>query len=104
MPYSKYFDLDKIKGTIKMKSFIQSKVEFMRHDLVQDRNIFGHEFDLIICRNLLIYFTPNLQNRIFDFFHQILKPNGILILGAHESILGSAMQKYDKKGAIYNKR
>lgn len=104
IPYSKYFELDKIKGTIKMKSFLQAQVDFQRHDLVKERNIFGHDFDLIVCRNLLIYFTPALQNRIFDFFNQILKPNGILILGAHESILGSAMQKYEKKGALYYKR
>jgi hypothetical protein len=44
--------------------------------------------DLISCRNLLIYFEPGLQKRVFPVFHYALKPGGFLYLGASESIGG----------------
>lgn len=104
IPYSKYFDVDKEKDTIRMHPFLTDKPTFKKHDLVRDGNIFYVKFDLIICRNVIIYFNYDLQNKIFDMFHNNLYTNGFLWLGMHESILGPHASKFDKFGHVYQKK
>jgi two-component system CheB/CheR fusion protein len=48
------------------------------------------KLDILCCRNLLIYLTPELQKKIFPLFHYSLNPRGVLFLGSAESIGGSA--------------
>jgi len=103
VPYSLYFDIDKIKDSITMKPLLTRKPIFMKHDLVSDGNIFQTKFDIIICRNVLIYFNTRLQNKTFEMFHQSLFKDGILILGVHESMLGPIANKFRKKGKFYSK-
>jgi chemotaxis protein methyltransferase CheR len=104
VPHTKYFDIDKIKDTIVMKPFLVRKPVWSKHDLVNDGNIFNIEFDIIFCRNVLIYFNSRLQNHIFELFYNCLEKNGTLILGAHESMLGPITLKYRKKGKYYTKK
>lgn len=104
IPYTKFFEIDKIKDVIKMKPFLVKKPIFAKHDLVNDGNIFNIKYDIILCRNVLIYFNSKLQNRTFEQFHQWLLRNGVLILGAHESMLGPVANKYVKKGKYYLKK
>ncbi len=104
IPYSKYFEIDKDKDSIKMHSFLTEKVTFKKHDLVKEGNIFYIKFDLIICRNVIIYFNYDLQNKIFDFFYNNLYPNGYLWLGMHESIMGTCASKFEKSGHFYLKK
>ncbi len=104
VPYEKYFDIDKSKDTIKVKPFLKQKPTFFKHDLVKDGDIFHIPFDMILCRNVLIYFNYELQNKIFELFYQYLKEEGSLILGIHESILGPKATKYTKKGLYYTKK
>ncbi|MBI4647932.1 MAG: protein-glutamate O-methyltransferase CheR [Bacteroidia bacterium] len=104
VPYSKYFDINKVNDIIKMKQFLVAKPVFKKHDLVKPENVFYTKFDLIVCRNVLIYFNFDLQNRIFDFFHDNLFDSGFLLLGMHESMLGPITAKYDKRGLIYRKK
>jgi len=104
IPYSKYFIIDKIKDTITMKPFLTNKAIYRKHDLVKQGNIWDIKFDIIMCRNVLIYFNYELQNRIFSMFHDSLVNNGYLVLGIHESILGLQSQKYNKKGLVYSKK
>lgn len=104
VPYSKYFDIDKEKDIIKMNPFLTEKPIYKKHDLVRDGNIFFVKFDLIICRNVIIYFNYELQNKVFDLFHNNLYPNGFLWLGMHESILGPFASKFEKTGHFYQKK
>ncbi len=104
VPYSKYMEINQLLDIIKIKPQILSKAAFHKHDLVNDKNIFGIKFDLIMCRNVLIYFNNNLQNKIFDLFWDCLTDNGVLIIGLHESIMGYAAIKYTKKGQCYFKK
>lgn len=104
VPYSNYFDINKSSDTIKMKQFLVNKPVFKKHDLVKDENVFATKFDLILCRNVLIYFNFDLQNKVFEFFHKNLFEGGFLILGMHESMLGPITAKFDKRGLIYRKR
>lgn len=61
------------------------KVSFRRHDLVLG-NPFDH-FDLILCRNVMIYFNESLQNEVLKKFHESLYLNGYLAIGSKESLI-----------------
>ena len=104
IPYSKYFEIDKEKDHIKMHQFLVDKPTFKKQDLVNDGNIFYVKFDLVICRNVIIYFNYELQNKIFDLFYNNLYNHGFLWLGMHESILGPFASKFEKFGHFYQKK
>lgn len=103
VPYSKYLELDKANDTIRLNSFLREKPVFKKHDLVTENNTLYVKFDLILCRNVIIYFNYNLQCKVFDLFHQSLYDSGCLIMGMHETILGSPAAKFQKKGQAYFK-
>jgi chemotaxis protein methyltransferase CheR len=103
VPYEKYFTLDKANDTIRMLPFLREKAVFKKHDLVTENNTLYVKFDLILCRNVIIYFNYNLQCRVFDLFHQNLYDSGCLIMGMHETILGPPASKFQKKGHAYYK-
>jgi chemotaxis protein methyltransferase CheR len=104
VPYEKYFDIDKSRDTITMKKHLTEKPIFRKHDLVVDGNLFFAKFDLILCRNVIIYFNYSLQNKVFDLFHSNLYNKGILLLGMHETILGPWANKFEKIGQAYIKK
>ncbi|MDX9769958.1 MAG: CheR family methyltransferase [Tenuifilaceae bacterium] len=104
VPYETYFDIDKSRDTITMKKYLTEKPIFRKHDLVKDGNLFFAKFDLILCRNVIIYFNYTLQNKVFDLFHSNLYNKGILLLGMHETILGPWANKFEKMGQAYIKK
>lgn len=71
---------------------LKKKITFADHNLVTD-GVFG-EMHVIICRNVLIYFNRELQNRVFDLFHQSLANGCFLCLGSKESIRYSPSSEY----------
>lgn len=104
IPYEKYFEIDKVKDTIKVKDFIRKKPVWFEHDLVTEGNIFNTKFDLILCRNVLIYFNTDLQDHVINTFHQSLFRKGILLIGIHESIIGPNTNNFVKSGLVYIKK
>lgn len=104
IPYDKYFEVDKTRDFIRMKPFLVDKPVFRKHDLVKEENIFLTKFDIIMCRNVIIYFNYDLQNKVFSLFHKNLYDSGSLILGMHESILGPHTTNFEKKDMVYYKR
>jgi len=62
-------------------------VVFSQHNLVTDRSF--SEFNVIFCRNVLIYFDRTLQDRVHSLFYESLVMFGVLALGSKESIRGS---------------
>ena len=104
VPYSKYFEIDKIRDYIKMQNFLTEKPIFKEHDLVRNDNIFYSKFDIIMCRNVIIYFNYNLQNKVFNLFHQNLYEHGYMVLGMHETILGPHSGEFEKRDQVYMKK
>jgi chemotaxis protein methyltransferase CheR len=104
VPYSRYFEIDKTRDYLKMNPFLTNKPIFKKHDLVKDNNIFYNKFDIIFCRNVIIYFNYNLQNKVFSLFQNSLYEGGHLILGMHETILGPHTQNFEKKDQVYVKK
>jgi len=68
----------------KFDSTLQGKMIFSTHNLVTDFSF--NEFQLILCRNVLIYFERELQTKVFRLFDQSLENFGYLALGAKESL------------------
>lgn len=64
---------------------IKSCIEFKRHNLLLDN--FESGFDLILCRNVVIYFTEEAKDQLYRRFFEALKPGGILFVGGTEAIL-----------------
>lgn len=87
-----------------MKPFLTEKPIYQKIDLVKDENLFNLAFDIIICRNVVIYFNYDLQNTVFDLFNKNLVKNGCLVLGLHESILGPYTTLFEKKNQFYFKK
>jgi cheR methyltransferase, SAM binding domain len=104
VPYSKYFTIDKERDEIRMHDFLRQKIRFRRNDLVRCANPFFMKFDIIFCRNVVIYFNNQLQNRIFEMFYQNLYPGGVLVLGLHESIVGLMAERYSRMAQVYVRR
>ncbi len=69
----------------RMVEKIRQSVTFKQHDLLKD--FVGVGFDLIICRNVLIYLTEEAKSELLLKFHHALREDGILFLGATEIIL-----------------
>lgn len=67
-----------------MDNSLKKNIVFSDHNLVTDA-VFG-EMDLILCRNVLIYFNKELQDRVFGLFCESLHPRGFLCLGSKETI------------------
>ncbi|MDA8065440.1 MAG: protein-glutamate O-methyltransferase CheR [Thermaerobacter sp.] len=63
---------------------LKAIVEFRRHNLLQDS--FERDLDLILCRNVVIYFTEEAKDTLFRRFAQSLRPGGLLFVGGTESI------------------
>lgn len=95
----KYFDI-KDKYYI-VKKPIRDWIVFARQDLIQNPPFV--KTDLITCRNVLIYFEPKLQSKVFEIFHYALKPSGVLFLGKSESISNNLFEAIDKKQKIFRR-
>ncbi|MCD6059846.1 MAG: cheR [Moraxellaceae bacterium] len=85
---------------------LKKNVIFADHDLATDQ-VFG-EMQVIFCRNVIIYFNRELQNRVFQLFHDSLDIGGTLCLGSKESMrFASCADDFDvidKIQRIYRKR
>ena len=88
----------------RISKLVREMCLFSVHDLVKDPP-FSH-LDLISCRNLLIYFSPDLQKQVASRFHYGLIESGVLFLGASEAITAHStlFKPDDKKRRIFSRR
>jgi chemotaxis protein methyltransferase CheR len=66
---------------------IRARVEFRQQNLMADFSQLG-QFDVIFCRNVLIYFAPDQKRDVLNRMAQRLAPDGFLVMGAAESVIG----------------
>jgi len=95
----KYFTIQ--KNQYEVKKSLRELVIFSRHNIVSDSPFL--RLDLVSCRNMLIYFNQNLQNKFFPVVHYALKDGGYLFLGKSESV-GNFVDLFstiDKNGKIF---
>ncbi|MFZ6046284.1 protein-glutamate O-methyltransferase CheR [Pseudomonas sp. CR3202] len=82
----RYFD-QKAPGRWAVKPAIRSRVEFRPLNLLDSYAALG-KFDIVFCRNVLIYFSAEVKRDILTRIHATLKPGGYLFLGASEALNG----------------
>jgi chemotaxis protein methyltransferase CheR len=80
--FSSYYKAD--GGAARFDPELIEQVVFAQHNLVSDAPF--NEFNVIVCRNVMIYFGKTLQDRVHELFYESLDPFGILALGHKESI------------------
>ena len=99
--YKKYFDIDRKNDLLKIKEQYRRIPMFRVHDLIKGEQEFLTKFDIIFCRNVLIYFNFNLQKRILRMFRKNMNKGAYLILGYHESIIEPIELGFEKKSNYY---
>jgi len=101
--FSEYY-VAKYDGAQFQRSLVENVV-FAQHNLVSDRSF--NEFNVILCRNVMIYFDRALQERVHRLFYESLVTFGVLALGAKESIRFSAhedaYEELDADERLYRK-
>jgi len=102
-----FIDYFKMKDNyMKVKNEFRKKILFFQHSLVSNGIL--NEFQLILCRNVLIYLNSNLQAKVLELFYNSLDISGFLVLGKSEGILQNRgytlFNKYHKKHRIYKKK
>jgi two-component system CheB/CheR fusion protein len=97
----RYFEPGKGKRTFRPD--LRRSLIFGRHDLVQDAAI--SRVDLVVCRNVLMYFNMEAQAKIVARFHFALNPEGYLFLGKAETLLahGGSFKPVDLKRRIFQR-
>ena len=87
--FSDYYTANYSLG--KLKDDLKSKIIFSTHNLVSDNSF--NEFQLILCRNVIIYFDRPLQTKVFELFDNSLEKFGYLALGTKETLDFSPVSK-----------
>jgi chemotaxis protein methyltransferase CheR len=85
----------------KFDNSLRARMVFSTHNLAMDSSF--NEFQLILCRNVLIYFDHNLQNKVFKLFDNSLERLGFLALGTKESLRFSSISQRYKQGNVKEK-
>jgi len=90
---------------IKMNHDLKENITFANHNLVSD-HVFG-EMHLILCRNVLIYFNRNLQDRVFNLLNDSMIYKGFLCIGSKETLRFASIFKHyetlNEKEKVYRK-
>ncbi|MBI3133666.1 MAG: protein-glutamate O-methyltransferase CheR [Bacteroidetes bacterium] len=94
-----------VSGMALFHEEFKNRMVFSPHNLVADQSF--NEFNLILCRNVLIYFNHTLQNKVVQLFSDSLPSNGFLALGSKEgidfSLYGSTFYPLNRRQRIWKK-
>ncbi|MEI6289659.1 MAG: protein-glutamate O-methyltransferase CheR [Chloroflexota bacterium] len=86
----------------KVKDTLKKNIRFQEQDLFADK--FDPGFDLIVCRNVVIYFTAEAKTVLYTKFHNALRPGGVLFLGGTEMISGPKEIGFQNFGISFYKK
>lgn len=81
---------------------IKSCVQFKKHNLLKDTYFSG--VHLIVCRNVVIYFTDEAKNGVYEKFHHSLADDGILFIGSTEQILRARELGFESQKTFFYKK
>ena len=101
--FSEYYSAG--RGVAKLDEGLSEHVVFAQHNLASDRSF--NEFNVVLCRNVLIYFGRDLQKRVHQLFYDSLARFGVLGLGAKETLrftdLEDRYEELDPREKIYRR-
>ena len=93
----KYFK--DVQLSVQVDEEIKKRVKFRQHNLLRDP--FIKDCDLIVCRNVLIYFTEEAKEEVFKKFNKSLAPGAVLFIGSTEQIINHKDIGYTRKSSFY---
>ncbi len=93
----KYFT--QVGPSYKISDEIKARVEFKEHNLLKDT--YPSDCNMIVCRNVLIYFTEEAKDEVFVKFQKNLKSGGILFIGSTEQIINYREIGYQRKSSFF---
>lgn len=76
-------------GSIRVKPELARLIEFRPHNLMDARWSLGEPFDIVFCRNVMIYFDAPTQRRVLERIHAVMKPKSLLFVGHSENFTES---------------
>ncbi|MGJ9382041.1 CheR family methyltransferase [Salipaludibacillus sp. CF4.18] len=81
---------------------VKKPIRFGRHNLLHDK--FETGFDLIVCRNVMIYFTEDAKDKLYQKFADALKPGGVLFVGSTEQIFNAQRYGLETEDTFFYKK
>ena len=97
---AKYFE--KEGNFFKVKDEIKRCVTFKKHNLLKDN--YESNFDLIVCRNVMIYFTEEAKDQIYSNFSKSLRKDGILFVGSTEQIFNPSRYNFEVEDTFFYRK
>ncbi|WP_438432353.1 CheR family methyltransferase [Gorillibacterium sp. sgz500922] len=89
-------------GLFRIAPELKSHVAFKKQDLLADR--FDTGFDLIVCRNVMIYFTEEAKDKLYHKFSDALRPGGLLFVGSTEQIFTPSRYKFELADTFFYRK
>lgn len=101
---ARFFTREMEGNAYRVSKALRDIMVFSEHDVIRDPPF--SRIDLIVCRNLLIYFEADLQKRVIPLLHYALSPGGILFLGPSESVgeNGELFSVRDRRAKLFARR
>ena len=96
----KYFDAS--DGQYTVVDRLRPRLQVREHNLLSDS--FDSGFDLVLCRNVVIYFTDETKAKLYERFCQSLRPGGVLFLGATEALLAANNRSFERLSANFYRK
>lgn len=93
----KYFT--QVGPSFKISDDIKARVEFKEHNLLKDA--YPTDYHMIVCRNVLIYFTEEAKDEVFRKYYKSLASGGILFIGSTEQIMNYREIGFDRKSSFF---
>lgn len=93
----KYFT--QVGPSYKIADEIKARVEFKEHNLLKDA--YPKDYHMIVCRNVLIYFTEEAKDEVFRKYYKALADGGILFIGSTEQIMNYREIGFDRKSSFF---
>ena len=93
----KYFT--QVGPSYKISDEIKARVDFKEHNLLKDT--YPTDYHMIVCRNVLIYFTEEAKDEVFCKYLRALAPGGVLFIGSTEQIVNYKEMGYERKNSFF---
>lgn len=89
----------KLGNSYQISEDVKKCVQFKEHNLLKD--IYPKDCDMIVCRNVVIYFTDEAKDEIYRKFHDSLKSNGVLFIGSTEQIMNYKEMGFQRYSSFF---
>jgi chemotaxis protein methyltransferase CheR len=92
------------EGLAIVKPELRASIQFLMLNLIRDDWPFKEPFDVVFCRNVMIYFDAQTQRKVLERIHKVMKPGGLLFVG-HAENFGDSRDLFTLKGkTVYERR